>query len=104
MASSSPPVSLLLPNRDNAGVLDLTLERLAAHTTYPDFELLVVDDGSSDGSRAILRRWRDSGRFRSFTLLEREHSGVAASLNAAAAAAGGELLASLDRDPTVETP
>ena len=101
---TQPPVSLLMPNRDNAGVLDLTLERLAEHTTYPDFELIVVDDASSDGSVELLRRWRDSQRFRSFTLLEREHSGVAASLNAAAEVAGGELLVSLDGDATIETP
>jgi GT2 family glycosyltransferase len=99
----SPPVSLLLPNRDNAGVLDLTLSRLAEHTTYPDFELVVIDDDSRDGSRELLRRWRDSGRFRSFTLLEREHSGVAASLNAGLEVASGELVASLDGDATVET-
>ena len=99
-----PAVSLVMPNRDNAGVLDLTLSRLAEHTTYPDFELVVVDDGSSDGSRELLRRWRDSGRFRSFTLLEREHGGAPAALNAGAEAAGGELLVQLDADATVETP
>src|SRR5215208_2475866 len=98
-----PPVSLLLPNRNNARVLDLTLERLAEHTTYPDWELVVIDDASNDGSRELLRRWRESGRIRNFTLLEREHSGVAASLNAGLEASSGELVVSLDGDATVET-
>jgi GT2 family glycosyltransferase len=102
--SSQPSVSLLLPNRNNERILDLTLERLAEHTTYPDFELVVVDDDSSDGSREILRRWHDSGGFANFTLLEREHSGVAASLNAALEASSGELVVSLDGDATIETP
>ena len=101
---SGPAVSLVMPNRDNAGVLDLTLSRLAENTTYPDFELVVVDDGSADGSRALLRRWRDSGRFRSFTLLERDPAGAPAALNAGAEAAAGELLVQLDADATVETP
>lgn len=92
-----------MPNRNNAGVLDLALERLAQNTTYGNFELIVVDDESTDSSRAILRRWRDSGRFRSFTLLEREHSGVPGSLNAAAGAASGELFVQLDADATIET-
>jgi GT2 family glycosyltransferase len=99
-----PTVSLLLPNRNNAMVLDVVLERLVEHTTYPNWELVVVDDDSRDGSRELLRRWRDSGRIRDFTLLEREHSGVAASLNAALEASSGELVVSLDGDASVETP
>jgi O-antigen biosynthesis protein len=101
--SSGPTVSLLMPNRNNAGVLDLMLSRLAENTTYPDFELIVVDDGSTDSSRRILRRWRDQGRFRSFTLIEADHRGVQASLNTAAEASSGELLVQMDGDATVET-
>src|SRR3954452_23168392 len=102
MATSAPPVSLLMPNRNYAGVLDLALTRLAERTTYPNFELIVVDDGSTDSSRAILRRWRDSGRFDSFTLIESEHGGVQRSLNTAAEVASGELLIQMDVDATVE--
>ncbi|GAC1523377.1 MAG: hypothetical protein NVS2B6_09130 [Thermoleophilaceae bacterium] len=99
------PVSLLMPNRNNDPVLELTLDRLAANTTYPSFELIVVDDSSTDSSREILRRWRDSGRFDSFTLIEKdEQGGVAAGLNTALEAASGELMVSLDGDATVETP
>ncbi|HVE67604.1 MAG TPA: glycosyltransferase family A protein, partial [Solirubrobacteraceae bacterium] len=98
------PVSLILPNRNNGPVLDLALERLATHTTHPDFELIVVDDASTDGSLEILRRWRDSRRFERFKLLETAHSGVADSLNQGLAAAEGELVVSLDGDATLETP
>ena len=101
--SRAPSVSLLLPNRNNAPILDLTLQRLADNTRYPNWELVVIDDDSNDGSRELLRRWRGSGRIESFTLLEREHSGVAASLNAALAASSGEWVVSLDGDATVET-
>jgi len=98
------PVTLLLPNRNNAGVLDLVLDRLAANTDYPDLELLVVDDGSTDGSQELLRRWRDSGRFSELRLIEREHSGVVDTLNAGLRAARGELVVQLDGDASVETP
>jgi GT2 family glycosyltransferase len=103
-SGSAPQVSLLLPNRDSEAALDLTLERLAENTTHPAFELIVVDDGSRDASVEILRRWRDSGRFDSFTLLEREHAGVVESLNAGLEAASGEVVVQLDSDATVETP
>src|SRR5436309_1429876 len=45
-----PRVSLLMPNRNNAGILGHVLERLSANTTYSEVELVVVDDGSTDRS------------------------------------------------------
>jgi glycosyltransferase involved in cell wall biosynthesis len=68
------------------------------------FELVVVDDGSTDGSLEILRRWREAERFPEFSLIEREHSGVIETLNAGLAAATGELVVQLDGDASVETP
>ncbi len=99
-----PSVSLLLPNRNNEHVLELVLERLAAHTTYDRVEVVAVDDGSEDASREILRRWRDSGRFPAFQLLEREHGGAIEALNAGLEAAGGEVIVQLDADASIETP
>jgi glycosyltransferase involved in cell wall biosynthesis len=93
-----------MPNRNNAPVLDLVLDRLAVNTGYHDVELVVVDDGSTDGSREILRRWRDSERFAEFRLIEREHSGVVETLNAGLGAATGELVVQLDADASIETP
>ena len=85
-------------------MLDLFFERLDANTDHRDFELIVVDDGSTDRSRQLLRRWRDSGRFPDFKLIEREPSGVIESLNAALAEATGEVIVRLDGDATIETP
>ncbi len=102
--SRRPPVTLLLPNRNNGPVLDLALRHLREHTTYPCFELVVVDDGSTDESLSILRRWRDERVFRDLTLIEREHGGVVNALNAGLSAAGGELIVQLDGDATAQTP
>ncbi len=99
-----PSVSLILPNRNNGPVLDLALERLVANTTHPDWELIVVDDGSTDASPEILRRWRDSRRLPAMTLVEQPAAGAVAALNAALARARGELVVQLDGDATVETP
>ncbi len=104
MTSSTPRVSLLLPNRNNDRVLDLVLDRLATNTTYAAAEVIAVDDGSTDASREILRRWQASGRFPAFELIEKPASGVVDTLNAALAAASGEVCVQLDADASVETP
>jgi GT2 family glycosyltransferase len=99
-----PYVSLILPNRNNDRVIDLFFEKLAAHTTGPAYELVVVDDGSTDRSLDKLRRWRESGRFATFTLVEKPWSGIVDTLNAALAHARGEVIVRLDGDATLESP
>lgn len=99
----TPTVSLLLPNYNRDLVLDMVLRRLAENTTYPAVELIAVDDGSTDASRDILRRWRDSGRFPRFELIEKPNSGAIDSLNVALRAATGDVCVQLDSDASVET-
>ena len=97
-------VSLVVPNMNNGPALDVFFRTLERNTTYPDIEIVVVDDGSTDSSLDVLRRWRDSKRFPEFTLVEREHSGIIDALNEALRHARGELIVRMDGDATVETP
>ena len=102
---SAPSVSLLLPNYNNEALLGLVLDRLVANTTYPNLEVVAIDDGSTDASREILRRFRDSGAFGGrVELVEKPNSGVTDSLNMGLAAASGEVCVQVDSDATVETP
>jgi GT2 family glycosyltransferase len=97
-------VSLIVPNMNNGPALDLFFRKLEQNTAYPDIEIVVADDGSTDSSLELLRRWRASERFPAFTLIEREHSGIIDTLNEALAHAKGELIVRMDGDATVETP
>jgi GT2 family glycosyltransferase len=97
-------VSLVVPNMNNGPALDVFFETLERNTTYRDIELVVVDDGSTDSSVERLRRWKASGRFPAFTLVEREHSGIIDTLNTALEHVRGELIVRMDGDATVETP
>jgi GT2 family glycosyltransferase len=99
-----PLVTILLPNYNNGPILDLCLQRLREHTSYPEIEIVAADDGSTDESLEVLRAWRDSGRFPAFKLIEREHSGIVGTLNAALEQASGEIIVRIDGDATVETP
>jgi glycosyltransferase involved in cell wall biosynthesis len=81
--------------RDAAATLPACLESLRAQT-FPDFEVLAVDDGSRDASRALLEAAaRADPRLR---VLETGGRGLVAALAAAAAAARGDLLARMDAD------
>ncbi len=102
--SEGPRVSLLMPVHNRAHLLDRVLGSLAANTTYENLELVAVDDGSSDGSTEILRRWAEDGRAPEIRLIEHpEPRGAIASLNDALNGATGDVCVQLDDDVTVET-
>lgn len=64
---------------------------------YPNLEVIVVNDGSSDGSRAIVENFME--RFPNIlTLLDQENAGVSVARNRGIEAATGEYVAFLDSD------
>lgn len=48
------PVSIIIPSKDNEAVLRRCLETLTAYTTYANYELIIVDNGSSDDNRLCI--------------------------------------------------
>ena len=92
--SDQPLVSVLLPARNSQKTLALAMRSILAQT-YPLWELLVLDDGSSDATVAIARGFADP-RIR--VLSDRSWLGLAARLNQGIDAARGSLLARLDAD------
>ena len=63
--------------------------------TREDFELIVVDDGSRDGTQDRVREFLSDGRVR---LVERDHAGAAAARGAGIAAGSAPLISMLDSD------
>jgi glycosyltransferase involved in cell wall biosynthesis len=91
---AGPLVSVLLPVRNGARTLPAALASLRGQT-FTDFEVLVLDDGSSDGSGALAGAFGDP-RIR--LLADGAQRGLAARLNEGVRAARGSLVARMDAD------
>ena len=94
----SPAISVLLPIFNGEKFLDECLASLLEQS-FEDFEIVAVDDGSSDGSAEILKVW--CSRDARIRVLTRPHSGLVEALNAGLSACRGELIARMDADDKV---
>ncbi|HYU77777.1 MAG TPA: glycosyltransferase family A protein [Vicinamibacterales bacterium] len=95
MSDAAPRVSVIIPLFNKAPYIRRCLESALAQTLRP-FEVVVVDDGSTDDSASIVEEYR--AREPRIRLLRQHNSGPGAARNHAAAEASGELLAMLDAD------
>lgn len=90
-----PLVSILLPLRDAAPWLDASLASLVRQTER-DFEIVAVDDGSSDDTPLLLERW--AAREPRLVVARTARRGLPAALESARARARGAYLARHDGD------
>ncbi len=94
-STRAPTVSVLMPCFNAAHTLDETMQSLLEQT-YPDFEIIVVDDGSSDETRARLEHWaQKDARIRIASL---PHAGIIAALNHGLDLCMAPLIARMDAD------
>jgi len=61
MSSPPPGVTIFITNLNNRFPLELTLRSLAERTTYPNYQIWVADNGSTDGSLELLQSLKDAG-------------------------------------------
>ncbi len=90
-----PRVSVLLPCRDAAATLDEALESLV-HQTFEQFEIIAVDDGSSDATPEILSKW--TARDSRIVTVRTHPRGIVEALRTAAELAKGDVIARMDAD------
>jgi len=93
MTIESPRISVLLPVYNGAPFLAASIDSVLTQT-FEDFELLILNDGSSDDSAVIAKSYSDE-RIRYF---EHPNMGLPATLNKGAHAARGEFLFRQDQD------
>src|SRR5688572_13801277 len=88
-----PRVSVIVPLYNKVRYVARALDSVYAQD-YRDFEVIVVDDGSTDGIRGIAEGYRDRG----LKLVSQPNAGPGAARNRGAAAASCEVIAFLDAD------
>jgi len=89
-------LSILMPVYNEHERVERAIAEVLATELPSDFELIVIDDGSTDGTREILRKGDWDGRVR---LFEHEHNqGKGAAIQTALGHANGELSAIFDAD------
>jgi len=92
----APPVfSVILPTYNRARMARTALKTVQMQT-FPDWECLVVDDGSTDDTGKILLEFKGDARIR--VLRSGENAGMNASRNKAIAQASGEFVSFIDSD------
>src|SRR5260370_39130690 len=94
LSATNPLVPVWLPVRNGGAHLEAALASVLAQT-FADFELLVLDDGSTDATPEILRAMRDP-RLRVVT--HPQNLGLVPTLNRGLELARGELVARQDHD------
>ncbi len=88
----NPRVSVIIPTYNRAWTLRAAVDSVLAQT-YRDFELIVVDDGSTDDTAEILQPYGPD-----ITVIRQANAGVSAARNTGIRAAKGAFIAFLDSD------
>ena len=92
MSAQSPTISVVIPVYNGEKFIERTVESVLRQE-YPAHELLVVNDGSTDGTEKILERYH--GRVRVMTI---PNGGASQARNTGILAATGDYIALLDAD------
>ena len=93
-------ISIIVPVYNCERFLDRCVESLVAQTCS-EIEILLVNDGSKDGSLAVCRKWE--ARDKRVIVIDRPNGGVSAARNAGLDRARGDYIAFVDADDYVES-
>lgn len=97
---SDPPISIIVVTYNNLHLTQACLDSIKSHTDGHEIEVIVVDNGSTDGTRQFLGKWAASNSI-SRIILNDENKGFAAANNQGLAIAKGDYLVILNNDTEV---
>ncbi len=95
-ASAPPPVTVLMSVYNGIEYLDEAIESIV-NQTFSEFEFLIIDDASTDGSRETLKNWEDQDQ-RIRLLFHEENRGLGYALHEGVKVARGDWIVRMDDD------
>ena len=96
---NEPKISVLIPVYNVENYLRECLDSIVAQT-FHDFEVICVDDGSTDKSLEILQEYKNKDR--RFTIIKQDHKGVGPARNLTLSLAKSKYVQFLDSDDFIE--
>jgi len=100
LADATPPASIVVVTYNGLGMNKLCLESVIRNTDHPNYEIVVVDNHSNDGTPAYLQQLASQNR-RVKILLNSENRGFPRAVNQGIAASSGARLVILNNDTIV---
>lgn len=97
MTLSKKTVSVVIPMYNSSGTIQGTLNSVK-NQTCKDFEIIVVDDGSTDNCAALVEEYITENQDLNISLIKKRNGGVSTARNAGMRAAQGDYIALLDAD------
>jgi glycosyltransferase involved in cell wall biosynthesis len=91
----TPTISVLLPCFNAEETIENALDSIVKQS-FEDFEIIAIDDGSSDSTPEILRKWSEQDR--RIRLITQSHRGIIPALNSGVRESGGAFIARMDAD------
>lgn len=92
---NTPIISVVMPVYNAEKYLDEAIQSIL-NQTYEDFEFIIINDGSTDGSLEIIKKYKNQDE--RIVLISRENRGLITSLNEGIEKANGKYIARMDAD------
>lgn len=96
ISAPNPCISVIIPCYNAEIWLNSALRSLK-HQIFKDFEVICVDDGSTDGTLSVLEKWKKCAEL-DINIISQKNSGVSKARNVGIEAAKGEYIVFLDAD------
>jgi len=97
--NAEPAISILMPVRDARETVETAVQSVW-NQSFADWELVLVDDGSEDGTTEILKRFAEMDE--RVVLIRQEAKGIAAALQSGSEVCRGEFIARMDADDVMD--